>query len=121
MHYELIIATSDLDLDGPQALGIMGAPTPNTTLQLIIADQPHKNHVVNVEGFGDKTTPPPAWNRFPTGWKSKDWYNQVFRFVDTYLDDHSGLIVFMPNGLTYKLHKNAVCLGYCIKGEWICQ
>ena len=53
--------------------------------------------------------------------KSKDWYNQLFRFANTYLDDDVGLIVFMPNGLTYELHKNPICLKYCIKGEWICQ
>ena len=37
----------------------------NATTHLIIADQPHGNHVVNVEGFGDATKPPPLWNRFP--------------------------------------------------------
>ena len=42
-------------------------------------------------------------------------------FADTYLDDDGGLLVFMPNGLTYELLKNAVRLGYCIKGEWICD
>ena len=46
--------------------------TQNTTGHLIIADQSHGNHVVKVEGFGDATKPPPLWNRFLAGWKSKD-------------------------------------------------
>ena len=99
----------------------MGAPTTNVVIHLIIANQPHGNHVVNEEGFGDMTKPPPAWNKFPTSWKCKDWYNQLFNFADTYLDNNGRLLVFMPNGLTYELLKNAIRLRYYIKREWICQ
>ena len=99
----------------------MGIQIQNAAAHLIIADQPHGNHVVNIEGFGDATKPPPLWNRFLLGWKSKDWYNQLFMFANTYLDDDGRLLVFMPNGLTYELLKNAVRLRYCIKGEWICH
>ena len=50
----------------------MGIQTQNAAAYLIIANQPHGNHVVNVEGFGDATKPPLLWNRFPSRWKSKD-------------------------------------------------
>ena len=65
--------------------------------------------------------PPLAWNRFPQRTGSLQWYTNLFLFADQYLDDDGGLVMFMPRGLTYELHRNALKQGYTMAGEWICQ
>ena len=101
-----------------------GILSENAAVNLILADQPLGTYVENVEGFEhhvDRKVAPPAWNRFPRKIGSLEWYSNLFLFADQYLDDDSGLVVFMPHGLTYELHRNAIRRGYTITGEWICH
>ena len=101
-----------------------GRVSQNVVVHLVIADQPHGTYVENAEGFEnrlDKKKPPPIWNRYVVGTESNKWYNTLFTFTDEYLDDHGGLVVLMPIGLTYELNKWATKKGYSVAGEWICH
>ena len=101
-----------------------GILSENAAVNLILVDQPYGTYVENVEGFElhvDKKVAPLAWSRFPRKTGSLEWYSNLFLFVEQYLDDDGGLVVFMPHGLIYELHRNAIRRGYTVAGEWICH
>ena len=81
---------------------VVGSPTVN----LILIDHPHGTPVMNVSGPGLSATIP-EWNNFGPSTQSKDWYKTLFSFGNTYLEDDSGLMVFMPHGLSYDLQRHA--------------
>ena len=120
---ELLFAVAIQVLEStPRHVG--GIHSENAAVNLILADQPHRTYVKNVEGFEhhvDRKVDPPAWNRFPRKTGSLEWYSNLFLFADQYLDDDGGLVVFMLHGLMYELHRNAIRRGYTIAREWICH
>jgi len=96
----------------------------SSTVHLMLFNQPHNTYVKRTKTFEhmlDKKKAPPLWNRFPKGMTSLDWYNNLFKFADEYLDDDGKIIVFMPNDLTYELHRFALKNKYALAREWICQ
>ena len=62
---------------------------------------------------------PLDWNVVPEG-NLIPWYTSLFAFVDAYLDDDGGMIVMMPFGLSYELHRLAQKVVLEVKAEWIC-
>ena len=82
-------------------------------------DHLHKTLVMNISKPRILATVP-DWNNFTPGTKSKDWYQTLFSFFDTYLKDDGGLLVFMLHGLTYDLQRHASKQGWVVKAEWMC-
>ena len=68
---------------------------------------------------GDDTTPP-DWNLIPDG-DFIPWYSSLFEFSEAFLDDNGGLVVLMPCGLSFELHRLAHRVGLEVKAKWICN
>ena len=101
----------------PRHLG--GEPTNQAVVHLLLVNQPSDTFVNRIPIPDTHDASPPDWNVVP----ERDlipWYISLFAFVDAYLDDNEGMIVMMPFGLSYELHRLAQKVGLKVKAEWIC-
>ena len=99
---------------------LSGEPTNNAIVHLLFVNQPSDMLVQGIPISNGEEPSPPQWNLVA----DKDvipWYTALFTFVEAYLEDNGGMVVFMPCGLSYELHKLAQKAGFEVKTEWICN
>ena len=101
----------------PRHLG--GEPTTQPVVHLLLVNQPSDTFVNGIPIPDTHDASPPDWNVVPKG-DLIPWYMSLFAFADAYLDDDGGMIVMMPIGLSYELHKLAQKVSLEVKAEWIC-
>ena len=93
-----------------------GEPTNQAIIHLLLVNQPSNTFVHRIPNPDDHEASPPDWNLVPEG-NLIPWYTSLFAFVEAYLDDNGGMIVMMPFGLSYELHRLAQKVGMEVKAE----
>ena len=101
----------------PRHLG--GEPTTQPVVHLLLVNQPSDTFVNGIPIPDTHDASPSDWNVVPEG-DLIPWYTSLFAFADAYLDDDGGMILMMPFGLSYELHRLAQKVGLEVKAEWIC-
>ena len=103
---------------GKLARHILAEPTDAAIVHLILVDQPSDTIVSRISSCEDEDVQPPKWNAILDGDVTL-WYRRLFAFADSYLDNDDKIIVLMPCGLSYELHKLVIKSGFEVKAEWI--
>ena len=89
-------------------------------VNLVLVYQPSDTFVHGIPAHEGDDATPPNWNLIPDG-DLIPWYSSLFEFSEAFLDDDGGLIVLMPCGLSFELHRLAHRAGLEVKAKWICN
>ena len=99
---------------------LSGDVTSDAVVHLPLMNQPSNTFVHGIPAPNGNDASPPEWNVVPNG-DLILWYKSLFAFAEEYLDDDRGMVVLMPCGLTFELHRLAQKGGMEVKAEWICN
>ena len=97
-----------------------GDLTSNAVVHFLLVNQPFDTFVHEIPAPEDDDASPPEWNVVPDG-NLIPWYKSLFAFTEEYLNNDEGMVVLMPCGLTFELHRLAQKDGMEVKTKWLCN
>ena len=99
---------------------LSGDSTSQGVVNLLLVYQPSNTCINGIPASEDDDATPPEWNLIPDG-DLILWYSSFFEFSKAFLDDDGGLVVLMPCGLSFELHRLIHRARLKVKAKWICN